>query len=70
MNSIIPWTPDLKEKTAIAEWIRQEVEDEVLWEPWVYFAYLSEKEFDFYYPFLSIHSVRNEPDLPTINGQY
>jgi len=68
MNSIIPWTPDLMEKGAIADWVSKEIDDEEIWEPWVYYSYLAGKEFSFYYPFLSIHSVRNEPDLPTIDG--
>jgi hypothetical protein len=68
-NSLVPWTPDLQEKLHIADWIRQEVDDQEIWEPWVYYAHLAEKGFDFYYPFLSIHSVRNDPELPTIDGQ-
>ena len=67
-NALIPWTPDLQEKTEIADWIRQEVNDQEIWEPWVYYAHLAEKNFDFY-PFLSIHSVRDDPELPTIDGQ-
>lgn len=69
MNALTPWTPDLQEKLAIARWLHQEVEDEVLWEPWVYYAYLVEKEFTFFYPFLSIHSMRDDPALPFINGK-
>jgi hypothetical protein len=69
MNSMIPWTPDLKEKGAITEWVSKEIKDEEIWEPWVYYSYLAGKEFSFYYPFLSIHSVRNEPGLPTIDGK-
>jgi hypothetical protein len=69
MNALIPWTPDRDEKSAIAGWLRQELGDEVIWEPWVYYSYLAGKEFNFYYPFLSIHSVRNEPDLPQIDGK-
>lgn len=70
MNALIPWTPDLQEKLAIARWLQQEMEeDEVLWEPWVYYAYLAEKEFTFFYPFLSIHSVRDDPALPFITGE-
>jgi hypothetical protein len=69
MNAIIPWTPDLEAKGAIAEWVSQEVGDKEIWEPWVYYSYLAGKEFNFYYPFLSIHSVRNEPGLPQIDGK-
>jgi hypothetical protein len=68
MNSLTPWTPDLEEKLAIARWLGQEVEDKVIWEPWVYFSYLAQKQFTFYYPFLSIHSARDDPDLPTISN--
>jgi hypothetical protein len=67
-NAMVPWTPDLQEKLHIAEWIRQEVDDQGIWEPWVYYAHLTEKDFSFNYPFLSIHSVRDDPDLPTIDG--
>lgn len=69
MISSTPWTPDLKEKLAIAGWLREEVEDESIWEPWVYYAHLAGKTFTFSYPFLSIHSVRNDAALPTIDGQ-
>lgn len=69
MNALTPWTPDLKEKLQIADWIRQEIDDQTIWEPWVYYAHLAEKDFNFYYPFLSIHSMRNDPELPTIDGQ-
>jgi hypothetical protein len=69
MNALTPWTPDLKEKLQIADWIRQEIDDQAIWEPWVYYAHLAEKDFNFYYPFLSIHSMRNDPELPTIDGQ-
>jgi hypothetical protein len=68
MIALTPWTPDLEEKTAIARWIRQEVEADEIWEPWVYYAHLAEKEFSFYYPFLSIHSMRDDPALPSIDG--
>jgi hypothetical protein len=68
-NALVPWTPDLQEKLYIADWIRDEVDDQEIWEPWVYYAHLAEKEFNFNYPFLSIHSVRDDPDLPTIDGQ-
>lgn len=69
INAIIPWTPDLHEKGTIVEWLRQEVGDEEVWEPWVYYSYLAGKEFNFPYSFLSIHSARNEPDLPQIDGK-
>ena len=69
MMSATPWTPDLKEKLAIADWLRKEVKDESIWEPWVYYAHLAGKGFTFSYPFLSIHSVRNDVTLPTIDGQ-
>ncbi|MCK4821796.1 glycosyltransferase family 39 protein, partial [bacterium] len=68
-NAIVPWTPDLQEKLNIANWIQGEVDDQEIWEPWVYYAHLAEKDFSFNYPFLSIHSVRDDPDLPTIDGQ-
>jgi hypothetical protein len=68
MISLTPWTPDLEEKLAIAAWLREEVEEEVIWEPWVYYAHLADKDFPFPYPFLSIHSVRDDPSLPTITG--
>ncbi|MCJ7657980.1 MAG: glycosyltransferase family 39 protein [Anaerolineales bacterium] len=68
-NAMVPWTPDLQEKLNIANWIQEEVDDQEIWEPWVYYAHLAEKEFNFNYPFLSIHSVRDDPDLPTIDGQ-
>jgi hypothetical protein len=68
-NALVPWTPDLQEKLHIADWIREEVDEQEIWEPWVYYAHLSGKEFNFNYPFLSIHSVRDDPELPTIDGQ-
>lgn len=68
MISLTPWTPDLEEKLAIAAWLEEEVEEEAVWEPWVYYAYLADKDFGFAYPFLSIHSVRDDPSLPTITG--
>jgi hypothetical protein len=69
MMSLTPWTPDLEEKLAIARWLREEVEQEALWEPWVYYAHLAEKDFSFPYAFLSIHSVQDNPALPTITGE-
>jgi hypothetical protein len=68
MNTITPWTPDLEDKLAISRWVKEEVEDEMMWEPWVYYAHLAEKDFTFYYPFLSIHSMQNDPSLPFIDG--
>ena len=69
MISFTPWTPDLEEKLAIARWLREEVKDDIIWEPWVYYAQLAGKEFTFPYAFLSIHSVRDDPALPTIDGK-
>lgn len=69
MNTATPWTPDLEEKTAISRWIRENVDQEAVWEPWVYYTYLSEKEFSFFYPFLSIHSMQNDPSLLSIDGK-
>jgi Dolichyl-phosphate-mannose-protein mannosyltransferase len=69
MNVITPWTPDQKEKLAISSWLREEVGQGMVWEPWTYYSYLAELDFDFYYPFLSVHSMRNDPSLPTIDGQ-
>lgn len=68
MMSLTPWTPDLEEKLAIARWLRENVEAEEIWEPWVYYAHLTEKDFSFPYAFLSIHSVQDDPALPTITG--
>jgi hypothetical protein len=69
VNALVPWTPDLQEKLQIADWVREEVDDEAIWEPWVYYAHLAEKEFSFFYPFLSIHSMRDDPELLTIDGR-
>jgi hypothetical protein len=69
VNALVPWTPDLQEKLQIADWVREEVEDEAIWEPWVYYAHLAKKEFSFFYPFLSIHSMRDDPELLTIDGR-
>lgn len=69
MMSLTPWTPDLQEKLAIARWLREEVKEEAIWEPWVYYAHLAGKDFTFPYAFLSIHSVRDDSTLPTIDGE-
>jgi hypothetical protein len=69
MMSLTPWTPDLQEKLAIARWLREEVEEKAIWEPWVYYAHLAGKDFASSYAFLSIHSVRDDPTLPTIDGK-
>lgn len=69
MISSTPWTPDLEEKLSIARWLQENVKEEVIWEPWVYYAHLAGKQFTFRYPFLSIHSVRDDPSLPFITGE-
>jgi hypothetical protein len=69
MTTSTPWTPDLEEKTAISRWIRTEINEDMVWEPWVYYTYLAEKDFTFYYPFLSIHSMQNDPSLRSIDDK-